>query len=239
MKTNIEIPVADLKSVLPGLAKVISRKTSLPVLGCVKVTLNTDRTLHIQANNLDQIVTARLDKSFNGTPGTLLVPLDELSSIAKKCAASDTIELSATAKDTFISYPAAGTVVKEPVEHLGVEEFPPATEVDTEPVKLDDAFKVALREALDCASEDQSRYVINGACLDVRGKEAHYVVGTNGHNLMAANSFLFDIPESAIVPPGKFLSWAGFTDDGPWSLRFQPSVKGKTPSRLQAGMGST
>jgi DNA polymerase III sliding clamp (beta) subunit (PCNA family) len=228
LKTNIEIPVADLKAVLPGLAKVVSRKTSLPVLGCVKVTLNTDRTLHLQANNLDQIVTARLDKTYQGTPGAVLVPFEELSSIAKLCSANDTIELSATGKESFITYPAAGTLIKKPVEHLGVEEFPPDTEINSEPVKLDEAFKAALREAFDCAGSDETRYVITGACLDVRGKEAHYVVGTNGHHLVAANSFLFDIPESAIIPPGKFLTWAGFTDDGPWTLRFRPSIKGKT-----------
>jgi len=67
MKTNIEIPVADLKTVLPGLSKIVGKRASLPVLGCVKVTLNDDRSLHIQATNLDQIVTARLSKSFKGT----------------------------------------------------------------------------------------------------------------------------------------------------------------------------
>jgi DNA polymerase III sliding clamp (beta) subunit (PCNA family) len=232
MKTNVEIPVADLKFVLPGLAKVVSKKTSLPVLSCVKVTLNPDRTLHIQANNLDQILTARLTKPFKGTPGTMLVPFEELTSIAKRCSANDTIELSTTGKETAIIYPAAGTRINKPLAHLGVHEFPPATEVNTEPVKLDDAFKEALHEALDCASEDQSRYVINGACLDVRSKEAHYVVGTNGHHLFSANSFLFDVPQSIIIPPGKFLTWPGFVDDGPWTLRFQPEVKGKGKARV-------
>jgi DNA polymerase III sliding clamp (beta) subunit (PCNA family) len=227
LKTNIEIPVTDLKSVLPGFAKVVSKRASLPVLGCVKITLNPNHTLEIQANNLDQIVTARLDKTYQGTPGALLVPFDELNSTAKLCSASDSIELSASGKESFITYPAAGTRIKKPVEHLGAEEFPPATEVNTEPIKLDDAFKVALREALDCASEDQTRYLITVACLDVRNKEAHYVVGTNGHHLVAANSFLFDVPQSIIVPPGKFLTWPGFIDDGPWTLRFQPEVKGK------------
>jgi DNA polymerase III sliding clamp (beta) subunit (PCNA family) len=168
-----------------------------------------------------------LNKSFKGAPGVMLVPFEELSGITKKCSANDTIELSASAKETFITYPAAGTRINKPLAHLGVEEFPPATEVNTEPVKLDDAFKQALREALDCASSDPTRYVINGACLDVSKKEAHYVVGTDGRHLFSANSFLFDVPQSIIVPPGKFLTWAGFVDDGPWTLRYLPEVKGK------------
>jgi DNA polymerase III sliding clamp (beta) subunit (PCNA family) len=163
VKTNIEIRVSDLKTVLPGLSKIVCRKTGLPVLNCVKVTLNPDQTVCIQANNLEQIVTARLNKPFNGTPGELLVPLEELSSMAKKCAATDTIELSVDGKETFITYPAAGTRIKKPLTHIGLEEFPPETVVNTEPIKLDDAFKEALQQAFGCASVDQSRYVLNGA----------------------------------------------------------------------------
>ena len=235
MKTNIEIPVTDLKNVLPGLSKIVSRKSSLPVLGCVKVTLAADRALRIQANNLDQIVTARLNKVFNGTPGELLVPYDELSSMAKLCASTDVIELVVDGKETAITYPAAGTRITKPVNHVGLEEFPPETVVTTEPIALDDAFKEALRQALDCASVDEGRYILTGACLDVSRKEAHYVVGTDGRHLFSANSFLFDIPQSVIVPPAKFLTWPGFMEDGPWTLRFLPPVKGTTKSQDQPG----
>ena len=232
MKANIEIPVADLKMVLPGLSKVVSKRSSLPVLSCVKVTLNADRTLHIQANNLEQIVTARLNKPFNGKPGEILIPFDELSTIAKRCAANDTIELSTDEKDTSITYSAAGTRIKQPLTHVALEEFPPATEVNSEPVQLDDAFKIALQQAFDCVSEDSTRWVLNGACLDVSKKEAHYVVGTDGRHLFSANSFLFDVPQSIIVPSGKFLTWDGFLEDGPWTLRFQPQIKADTLAKI-------
>jgi DNA polymerase III sliding clamp (beta) subunit (PCNA family) len=228
MKTNIEIPIADLKTVLPGLTKITPKRNGLPVLGCVKLTLNQDRTLHIQANNLEQIVTARLNKPFNGKPGQMLVPLDELSSMAKRCAATDIIELSVNGKETAITYPAAGTRIKKPISYLALDEFPPETVVNAEPIKLDDAFKLALKQAFTCASEDSSRYVLQGACLDVSNKEAHYVVATDARHIFSANSFLFDVPASIILPPGKFLTWDGFVEDGPWTLRYQPEVKGET-----------
>jgi DNA polymerase III sliding clamp (beta) subunit (PCNA family) len=204
----------------------------LPVLGCVKVTLNTDRTLRVQANNLEQIVTARLNKPFQGTPGKLLIQLEELASIARHCAANDTIELSVDGKETSIIYPAAGTRIKKLVAHLGLEEFPSEMVVNAEPIRLDDAFKEALQQAFDCASVDSSRYVLQGACLDVSKKEAHYAVGTDGRHLFSANSFLFDVPESIIVPPGKFLTWAGFMEDGPWTLRFLPGTKPETAPKV-------
>jgi hypothetical protein len=153
MKANIEIPVADLKPVLPGLSKIVSKRASLPVLGCVKLTLNPDRTLHIQANDLDQIVTARLNKPFTGKPGEMLVPFDELSKIAKRCAATDTIELSVDGKETSITYPAAGTRIKKPLQHLDLDEFPLETVVNTEPVQLDNAFKEAFLSFLGFASQ--------------------------------------------------------------------------------------
>ena len=235
MKTiNIEIPVADLKPMLPGFSKIIGKRTTLPILGCVKLMLNPDKSLHIQATNLEQFVTARLNKPFKGSSGVMLVPLVELINIVKLCANTDTIELVATAKETVINYPAAGTVIKKSVLHLDVDEFPPDMVVNEEPVQLDDAFKQALAQAFDCASTDSSRYVLNGACLDVTNKEAHYVVATDARHLFSANSFLFDVPESIILPQGKFLTWSGFVEDGPWALRYQPEVKGKGKNHVGA-----
>ncbi len=233
MKTSVErLSVADLKTVLPGLSKIVSKRSALPVLSCVKVIHTPDHTIRLQANNLEQIVTVRLQNPSPGMPGELLVPLEELATIAKRCSAEETIELSASDKETSISYPAAGTRIKKPLKHVALDEFPPGAEVNTEPVQLDNAFKEALQQAFDCTSEDSGRYVIQGACLDVSKKEAHYVIGTDGRHLFSANSFLFDIPESIIVPPGKFLTWPGFVDDGPWTLRFQPEIKPEPKAKI-------
>jgi DNA polymerase III sliding clamp (beta) subunit (PCNA family) len=232
---NIEIPLADLKPVLPGFSKIIGKRTSLPVLGMLKITLNPDKSLHIQATNFDQFVTARFNKPFRGSCGSMLVPLDELSSIAKLCSITDTLELRSDTKETVISYPAAGTIVKKPVQYLKLDEFPPEMTVDAEPVQLDDAFKEALDQALDCASTDSSRYTLNGACLDVTSdKKAHYVVATDGRHLFSANSFVFNVPESIILPHGKFLTWSGFLEDGPWTLRYQPAVGGTGKAKTGA-----
>ena len=55
MKVEIEIPVPELKAVLPGLAKIISRSTRLPVLQSVKVSLSLDeKFIELQAHNLDE-----------------------------------------------------------------------------------------------------------------------------------------------------------------------------------------
>src|SRR5882724_1821423 len=84
MNVEIEIPVAELKSVLPGLSKITSRSSTLPVLQCVKVSLDRgEKIISVQAHNLDEIATARIPNKANGLSGELLVHLDTLSKIIK------------------------------------------------------------------------------------------------------------------------------------------------------------
>jgi len=119
----------------------------------------------------------------------------------------------------------AGSPVDRPVDHIPPAEWPEVKVIDQEGIPLDDSFKLALKEAMECSSEDSGRYVLNGACLDVRDKAAHYLVGTDGRHLYSANSFAFGIPESLIVSTRKFVTWPGFVNDGPWKLRMLPAVK--------------
>ena len=226
MNIEIEIPVPELKAVLPGFAKIISRSTRLPVLQSVKVSLSQDeKTVELQAHNLDEIATARLANTANGLSGQLLVPLDMLSKIVKGCGADQSIRFIGTTQETKVRYSLAGSFVDRVVPHIPVEEWPEVKAIPGEPVVLDDAFKVAVWEALECASEDSSRYVLNGACLDTRNKEAHYVIGTDGRHLYSANSFRFNLPEPLIIPTGKFVTWPGFMNDGPWKLLMLPAIK--------------
>lgn len=226
MNIEIEIPVAELKSALPGLSKIISRSTSLPVLRCLKVSLDAEQKfISLQAHNLNEIATARLPNNANNLSGELLVPLEPLSKIVKGCSANQSVRFIATKEETKIRYTVAGSSVNRVLTHIPTAEWPQVKVIPSEPIPLDDAFKDALREALESASVDSSRYVLNGACLDSRYKEGHYVVGTDGHHLYCANSFRFNLPEPLIIPTAKFLTWTGFVNDGPWKLRMLPAVK--------------
>jgi DNA polymerase III sliding clamp (beta) subunit (PCNA family) len=77
---------------------------------------------------------------------------------------------------------------------------------------LEKEFGSALKQALECASEDSTRYAIQGACLDVTDKKYHYIVGTNGQILFSANSFCFDLKKSVTIPDSKFLSTTDFLE---------------------------
>jgi DNA polymerase III sliding clamp (beta) subunit (PCNA family) len=181
MNVEIEIPVPEFKAVLPGLAKIISRSSRLPVLQSVKVSLSQDeKFIELQAHNLDEIATVRLPNKANGLSGHMIVPYDMLAKIVKGCGADQSIRFIATTQETKIRYSLAGSFVDRAVSHIPVEEWPEVKVIEGEPVELDDAFKVAVWEALECASVDSSRHVLNGACLD----KGVGLCGHDGHKLM-------------------------------------------------------
>ena len=108
-------------------------------------------------------------------------------------------------------------------------------------ILLEPGFGLALRQALDCCSEDDTRYILKGACLDVRDKKLHYVVGANGRCLFSANSFCFDLKKSVIIPDSKFIRWPDLIGQEPASLSVepgeeaQPAKDGKPAKEATAG----
>src|SRR6266850_3964938 len=105
MQTEIEIPVAELRAVLPGLAKIVGRSSTLPVLNCIKVALDKEEQfVTLQANNLDEIATIRLPNKAHGLSGELLVPLEMLSKIVKGCSADQSVRLITNGQETKIRY---------------------------------------------------------------------------------------------------------------------------------------
>jgi hypothetical protein len=98
-------------------------------------------------------------------------------------------------------------------------EFPLIPRIEGDPLSLPGALCRSLLEAFQCASDDPTRYILNGAYLDVSKPDCHQVVGTNGRILYASNSFALDLPGSIVIPSNRFLAWKPFQDDGEWSLR--------------------
>src|SRR5690349_15124131 len=125
MNTEIEIPVVQLKSALPGLSKIVAHSSNLPVLQCVKVELSHDeKTVSLQAHNLDEVATVRLENKANGLSGQMLVPLEILSKIIKGCSVNQSIRLIGSKQETKIRYPVAGSFVDRALTHIPVEEWP-------------------------------------------------------------------------------------------------------------------
>jgi hypothetical protein len=116
----------------------------------------------------------------------------------------------------------SGNLVETTINSFAPEEFPAMPANNQPSMPLEPGFGLALRQALECCSEDPSRYILHGAWLDVTDKKFHYVVGTNGRCLYSANSFCFDLKKSVVIPDSKFLEWPDLMDQEPGALSVEP-----------------
>lgn len=216
MKYQITIQVSELKSALTGFSKVVNKRTTLPVLGCI-LFQSKQGLLQLTATNLDDYIV----RSIASGSGEIhaAIPLESINKIVKGCDPASELLIEAGKTEVQIKYPFASTTLTEKVALLPVEEFPSIPNPKwQESVTVGEEFKQAVREALESASTDESRYILNSAYVDVSDSTAHYIVGTNGRELYSANSFQLGFKDSVIVPNRKFLVWKGFLDDGDWHV---------------------
>ena len=231
MNTEIILPLPELKTALSGLNKLIGRKTTLPVLSHVKVSRQKNGLVTLQGTDLDAHATFTLNDTQSGESVDVLVPL-ELLNKALKCSTGSKQDLALVCEDksTQLRYFIGGSPIQQPVSTLPVNEWPPMPEITVDSTPLQPGFGEALKQAMECCSEDPTRFVLRGACLDVGSGAGHYVVGTNGRFLYSANSFTFPLKESVIVPDSKFINGSGLLDSEPCFMAVQT---GNKPSQLK------
>jgi DNA polymerase III sliding clamp (beta) subunit (PCNA family) len=218
---EIQLPVAALNKALPGLAKAINRHSILPVLQTVRIVRDTEGRVHLQTTDLDCAVVYTLHQEGPTDPAQLLVPFDQLKRPCKGCDANGHIVVAQENHRLKLKYPVAGHLVEQPLATPEPENFPPLPQVAGPSIYVEDCVKDSIARAFQCASEEPSRAAIRGAWLDVTESEAHYVFGTDGRHLYAANSFRLDLQQSVLIPNTSFLTWPRFREDGPWRLTWQ------------------
>lgn len=227
----IPLPIAELKPALVGLGKIINRRNTLPVLGAVKIERNATGWITLTGCDLDYFATVRLEQPVPDEPATVLIPMEELVKITKTCEKTDTITVWSDEEPSeasgIISYSVAGQQVQQRCPSFAAEEYPPLPQIDTEAVTLPDTVRSSILEAFECASEDETRYILNGAYLDVSQKDGHYVVATDGRHLFSSNSFKIGLNESLVIPTHRFIGWKEFSNDGEWQLKVEQKPKDK------------
>jgi DNA polymerase III sliding clamp (beta) subunit (PCNA family) len=220
---EIVLPVMALKEALPGLNKIVSKRATLPVLQHIRLARNTEGTISIQATDLDAFATYTAKERLPGPAVEMLVPLDQLAKTAKSLDSAGTIGFVPEGEDKVrLRYSIGGNLVERSINSLPANEFPPIPSINQPSMPLEPGFGLALRQALECCSEDSTRAILKGACLDVRETKQHYVVGTNGRYLFSANSFCFDLKKSVVIPDSKFLEWPDLLAEEPASLSVEP-----------------
>src|ERR1700744_947312 len=102
---SIKLPIAELKPALAGLSKIISKRSSLPVLSCVRIDRTKDGWITLTGTDLDSFVTVRLEEPSTGDAASILVPFEDLVKTTKGCSAGEAIAVEQTAKDVVLHYP--------------------------------------------------------------------------------------------------------------------------------------
>lgn len=225
MNTEIMLPVPELKQALGGLNKLVGRKTTLPVLSHVRVSRQKNGQVQLQGTDLDAHATFTFNHTQTGEVVDVLVPLEQLNKAFKCSSSKDAVALVCEGKTTKLRYYIGGNPVHQPINPLPASEWPPTPVITVDSSPLPSGFGEALKQAMQCCSEDPSRQVLRGACLDARDEKAHYVVGTNGRFLFSANSFNFPMKDAIIIPDSKFINGSGLLDGEPCSLAIQPGQK--------------
>lgn len=221
----ITLPVAELKPALIGLGKIISRRTTLPVLGCLLVQRNPDGWITLAATDLDTSASVRLEQPGEGGPTSLLVPFAELQKIQKSCNNGEEIMVEGAGSQVTLRYPIGSQFAEQKIESLPVEDFPPTQHIDGTSVPLGNEVRQAILEAMQCASTDETRVILNGCYLDLSDQKCQQIVATDGRHLYSSNSFTLPLQHSVLIPDHKFLGWKEFSNDGEWQLQVKPGVK--------------
>ena len=184
-----------LREAISGLRVLKLGKHHLPVLHCVRVT-GCDTLLHLERTDLDQVL--RYEGVARSDAWTqLLVPYDLLVNAAKQADNGSEIVLTGGERPT-LTYPVHGLPVSLPFADFNLADYPPIPKAEGDPIALPAGVVTAMKEALGCASTDETRYVLNSVFLD-----AHAVVATNGRQLYRRNSLDLPIPESGVIFPSS------------------------------------
>lgn len=206
--TGILLSADVLRQALAGLARVLPRNSTLPVLSTVRVIRHRG-TITLTATDLD----LRLTYTHRTEPSALTALAQALAEMrwarepaegicipigALRAAAKGKGDVLITA-DKLIFNSAVGETTL-PYEGIAVDEFPSPSDEHFSPVcSLDAESRTAIVEAAPFMSTDETRYVLNGVLMDSTGD----IVATDGRRLYQRTiPALTALPDGVILPHG-------------------------------------
>jgi DNA polymerase-3 subunit beta len=176
------ITLANLKHTLKVVGMAIERKTTIPILSCVRME-QLAAGLAIEATDLDTSIRAIMVSEPHGPKLPIVMPAEHFMEWTKLLD-GDEVKISATDRRATLQCGRARAVL--PV--LNAAQWPCTGEAfemaGTTAISFTQgSFARALRFALISMSTEESRYVINGILLEGDGQYLR-MVSTNGHCLM-------------------------------------------------------
>ena len=227
---NIVLHKSELREAVAGFNKIITRRSTLPVLGCVRFDAG-NHGVTAQATDLDQTAVYRFAQAEAGGDGTCILPFAHLKDLAKG-SNGDQVAFETQGEHIAVTNRIGGHAIRQVVPGTDPEEWP-ELKLDLTTVSAA-GFLEAYRRLLPFASTDSTRAVLNGVYVDTSGKGARNItmVSTDGRRLTALNSMRLPIAESLIVPASRFLAGTRLAADTTIGVR---KTENGTLFGLQAG----
>ena len=208
---EIVISKEQIKEAVAGLSKVISAKSTMPVLSHVKF-FTRDNGVYITGTNLEESAIFSFSNVTINKPGAFLFPFETLKSLVKNNGKEE-ISFKETSPTTIeVINIISGQAIKQNVETIEVSEFPSAMPHVDEVFEIEKSFIQNFHKAATFASEDESRRILNCVYLDV-SEQNHHIVGCDGRRLGVFNSVTLPIKTSIAIRPSKFMLWARLVDE--------------------------
>ena len=213
---SVSLPLSRLKLALTGLGKVITRKATLPVLGCIRIHCDPLKNIAtLSATDLDIHLELDLPGECGTQEGAFLVPFLELRDALKNGGGEDLVTLRAESETSLTLVRERGeTSISVPLPSLPLAEFPESPAITKRPFELNTTDRDAFLEAMACVSADPTRHVIRG----VKIEGGHTFIGTDGRHLYRSNSMKLPTRGDVILPYHCLLDWKSLQGDQDWRL---------------------
>ena len=203
---QLSIKQAILKDALGQVGRCVASKSTLPVLSNVLLRAE-DNTLTLAATNLECGLVVKVGVGLVKEPGDITVPAKLLSDLVNSLPKNELITLEDTGRTATLKVSCAGS--RSSVKGIPSSEFPDQPRPDVgNAIALDPAaLREAIAQVIFCAASDDSRAVLTGVLVEVKGSEGHC---SSALSLAASNGFRLGVaelplpkdtpPASAIVP---------------------------------------
>ncbi len=182
---------------------VVASRTPKPILQCVKLSA-TKESLLLTATDLEVGIRARVDTVQVSQEGEAVAPADKLAQIVRE-SSDETLELEADSEKCHVR----GRDSHFQMYTHDARDFPPVPELEGTPdFEVDGpVLQKLIVQTLYAAAKENTRYAINGALWQRKGKRLQ-LVATDGRRLAKAAGPLQKSvkEEAAVIVPAKSMS---------------------------------
>ena len=196
---KLEVTQENLAKAINSVSKIVSSRSSLPVLGNILIATDSGR-LKLSATNLEIGINCWIGAKAS-EEGAVTVPARLFSEFITSLP-SGNIELSSQDSNLLVAAPH----VQSTINGISAEEFPLIPQIKTKPaLELPvDLIKAALSQVVVAASTDEARPILTGVYIYNEGAKLN-IVSTDSYRLAERKITLKKKPETDIkvIIPGR------------------------------------